>query len=503
MNIQADTDNWHLIVNRQSGLAMDVDARSADPGAPIIQWARNDALNQQFRFVSSGDDYYRIIARHSGLALDIYEHNLADGADVVQWEDLNGENQQFRLHDMGGGYVRLVNRLTNKALAPADGLSAQGTRLSQYAANGEPAQQWQLVPVEAIVDETPGSGECGSGTPYARVTGSGGNYRVNGNDVGSNYLNAINMAISSLPANRTSPQRVTVDADGSIGTGRIDLPSNIIFEVCGTMNVGNSANNGSVQAFGARNVSIPFLKMTGNPYFGMRFRDVHNLHLGQIDLRLSGGLGIRFDRDAPGGGAAPTSTNVRMDHIYVSGTNNHGVETWHVDGLTIGTVIARNTGYAGLLLNGSRNATIGLVDGEGTGTGTGYATLRFANRNGRVGSSYPTNIIVDRVISRGGARGLFCVSESGGAQIKQIDFANNGNNSVLIENCYNVAIDSGTVDGGGEFRLAARTEFANNRDIAIRNLTVRNTSVRESPCGENISWVNLSHSGTGSVNVCR
>src|SRR5690606_35733596 len=109
---------------------------------------------------------------------------------------------------------------------------------------------------------------------------------------------------------------------------------------------------------------------------------------------------------------APPSTNIRMDHIYVSGSDNHGVETWHVDGLQIGTIIARNTGGAGLLLNGTRNAMIGLVDGDGTGTGTGYATLRFANRNGRIGNSYPTNIIVDKVISRGGARGFFCVSES-------------------------------------------------------------------------------------------
>lgn len=484
-------------------MAIDINAGSTEPAAAAVQWTRNDAHNQQFRFVSSGDSYYRIVARHSGLALDIYEHNLADGADVVQWEDLNGHNQQFRLQDMGGGHVRLVNRLTGKALAPADNQTAQGTRLSQYTPNNEAVQQWRLVSVEPITPDMPPVGECGAGTPQARVTGSGGNYQVNGNNAGTNYLNAINMAISSLPANRTSPQRVTVYADGSIGTGRIDLPSNTIFEVCGTINVGNSPNNGSIQALGARNVSIPFLKMTGSPYFGLRFRDVHNLHLGQIDLRLSGGLGIRFDRDAPGGGAAPTSTNVRMDHIYVSGSGNHGVETWHVDGLVIGTVIARNTAYAGLLLNGSRNATIGLVDGEGTGAGTGYATLRFANRNGRVGNNYPTNIIVDRVISRGGARGLFCVSESGGARIKQIDFANNGNNSVLIENCYNVAIDGGTVNGGGEFRLAARADFANNRDITISNVTVSNTSVRESPCGENISWINLTHSGTGSVNVCR
>lgn len=69
---------------------------------------------------------------------------------------------------------------------------------------------------------------------------------------------------------------------------------------------------------------------------------------------------------------------------------------------------------------------------------------------------------------------------------------------VLIENCYNVNIRAGTVNGGGEVRLAARTEFANNRDISL-TLRVDNNSVRESPCGEN---TNFSITGNAQVNVC-
>lgn len=487
---------------------MDISSTSLEPAAPAIQWTRNNRVNQQFRFVDSGNNYYRIIARHSGLALDVYEHNIADGADIVQWEDLNGHNQQFQVHNMGNGQVRLVNRLSGKALAPADFLTAAGTRISQYAPSNAAIQQWQLIEIEAISTDTPAPvdpGSCGAGTPNATVTGSAGAYRVNGQAFNGTYLGAINAALNSLTAGRTTQQRVTVHASGSIGANQIALPSNTIFEVCGTLTADNVSNRGAIEALGVRNVSIPFLTLRGAPGFGLRFREVHNLHLGQIDLRLSSGsgIGIRFERDRPGGGHAPASTNVRMDHVYVSGTGSHGVETWHVDGLQIGTVIARNTGHAGLLLNGSRNAVIGLVDGESTGAGTGYATLRFANQNGMVGSNYPTNIMVDRVISRGGGRGIFCVSRSGGARIGTVDLASNGNNSVLIENCYNVTINGGTITGGGEFRLAARSEFPNNRDITVANLTVRNTGVRESPCGENTRWTNLNHSGSGSVNICR
>lgn len=336
-----------------------------------------------------------------------------------------------------------------------------------------------------------GGAACGGGNPEATVTGSPGNYQVNGNAAGSNYLNAILSAINNVGYG----QRVSVMASGSIGDNYIDLPSGITFEVCGTMDVGNRASRGAVQVIGKQDVSIPYMKMTGSPYFAMRFGDVSNLHLGQIDLRMSGGLGIRFERDLPG------SSNVTIDDVYVSGTGNHGVETWNIDGLEIGSVTARNVGYAGLLLNNTRNANIGLVDGDNVATDTGYATLRFANENGLVNGSYPANIYVDKVISRGGGRGIFCVSNSGGAVINSIDLANNGNNSILIENCHNVRINGGTINGGGEVRISARTEFPNTSDVTISNLSITGTSVRESPCGDNINWDNVSVSG-GSYNVC-
>ena len=100
--------------------------------------------------------------------------------------------------------------------------------------------------------------------------------------------------------------------------------------------------------------------------------------------------------------------------------------------MTINQVIARNVGESGLLLQNSQNVQVGLVDGDNVGAGTGYATLRFANRNGRnPNGNYNTNVYINQVKSRGGGRGVFCVSESGGAVITSVDLANNGNNAVL------------------------------------------------------------------------
>lgn len=481
-------------------MALDILDVSLEPGAALVQWEAAASANQQFRFLNSGDDYYRLTARHSGLVLDVYEFNENDGADIVQWEDLNGENQQFQVQDVGEGNYRLVSRLSGKALVPESDSQEPQTRITQATPSASPAQQWQLVEVGAVM-ETPdvpepgGDGECGTGNADAVITGGPGNYMLNGSPAGGNLHGAIVSALDSLPANRSQQASVSIRADGDLGSSYIDIPSNTVFESCGTINVGSSGR-GSIRATNVQNVSIPYLSMTGSPYFGLEFWGVNNLHLGQVELRFDGGLGIRFERDRP------ASSNVKMDYIYVSGTNNHGVETWNVDGLEIGTVVARDVAYAGLLLNNSRNATIGLVDGDNVATGTGYATLRFANTNGRLANgSYDTNIRVDRVVSRGGGRGVFCVSQSGGVEINTIDLASNGSNSILLENCYNVKINGGTINGGGELRLAARAEFPNNRDITISNVAVTNTDVREEPCGDNINWINLSVSG-GNRSIC-
>jgi len=334
--------------------------------------------------------------------------------------------------------------------------------------------------------------QCGSGSPHATVTGSSGAYTASKGSTsvysGSDYRAAIQAALDSV----SSGQRVAVIASGSIGANTITVASGKILEGCGTINVGNRSGRGAIESLGTTGAEIRYLTMTGNPYFGMRFYGTTNLVLGKITMNLSGGMGIRFERDYA------ANSNVKMDVITVSGAGSHAVETWNINGLTINSVIARNVGECGLLLQKTTNARVGLVDGNNVAAGTGYATLRFANENGKLNGAYSTNVIVNKVVSRGGGRGIFCVSASGGAQIDSIDLGSNGNNAILIENCYNVNIKSGTVNGGGEVRLAARTEFENNRDITI-TATVNNNSVRESPCGTN---TNFYISGNAAMNVC-
>lgn len=336
--------------------------------------------------------------------------------------------------------------------------------------------------------------QCGTESYDASVTGSDSTYTsLLGSETiytGSDYLTAIQTALDAI----TEGQRVTVIASGSIGTGTITLDSGKTLEGCGTIDTAESTSaKGAIQSLDSVGASIPYLTMTGSPYFGLQFYGTTDLSLGEINMELSGGMGIRFDRDEA------SNTNVTMGTITVSGASSHAVETWNIDGLVIGSVIASDVGECALLIQNSRNVNVGLVDGDNAGADTGYATLRFANANGLTeAGDYTTNVFIDKVVSRGGGRGIFCVSESGGAEIAEIDLADNGNNAILIENCYNVAILSGTVSGGGEVRVSARDEFENTSDISI-TATVSGTTVRESPCAENMVW---EISGDASQDIC-
>ena len=337
------------------------------------------------------------------------------------------------------------------------------------------------------------SAQCGSGAADATVTGDGGSYTANhgAEEVysGPDYFAAIQAALDSVG----SGERVAVMADGSIGENSLSIGSGITFEGCGTIDAGFANAKGAIQSIDTADVSIPYLSMTGNPYFGLHFGGTSNLVLGEINMNLSGGLGIRFEANEA------LNTNVKIGTVTVTGAGSHAVETWNIDGLELDAVIARDVGECGLLLQSTRNAHVGLVDGDNVAAGTGYATFRMANQNGREeNGGYGTNVYIDKVVSRGGGRGIFCVSESGGVEISEIDLAANENNAILIENCYNVAILGGTVLGGGEVRISARGEFENTRDISV-TARVDDTSVRESPCGDNITW-NIE--GNASLDVC-
>ncbi|CAM3847102.1 non-reducing end alpha-L-arabinofuranosidase family hydrolase [Kibdelosporangium persicum] len=162
-----DTSAWYVLINRNSGKALDVSGVSTADGAVIHQWSRHDGANQQWQFVDSGGGYYRLKSKNSGKVLDIDNWSTADGGKVLQWTDLNGTNQQFRLADSDSGYIRLINRNSGKAVEVTGASTADGAAVVQYSDWNGSNQQWQLI----RVDDTP-PGTCSLPSTY-RWTSTG------------------------------------------------------------------------------------------------------------------------------------------------------------------------------------------------------------------------------------------------------------------------------------------------------------------------------------------
>lgn len=162
-----DTHAWYVLVNRNSGKALDVSGASTADGARVAQWTRSDGANQQWQFVDSGDGFYRLKARHSDKVLDVAGASTADGASIQQWADHNGANQQFRLADSDAGHVRLINRTSGRAVEVQGASTADGGNVVQYTDWGGANQQWQMIKLSSGGG---GGGGCGSAPTLASGT---------------------------------------------------------------------------------------------------------------------------------------------------------------------------------------------------------------------------------------------------------------------------------------------------------------------------------------------
>src|SRR5258708_23409896 len=100
---------YYQIVNRNSGLVMDVSGGGTNAGAQVIQWTNHRGTNQQWALVPDGDNY-QIKNSNSGLVLDVFGGGTNTGATGIQWTNHNGLNQQWILVPDGGyGLIVKVN----------------------------------------------------------------------------------------------------------------------------------------------------------------------------------------------------------------------------------------------------------------------------------------------------------------------------------------------------------------------------------------------------------
>jgi hypothetical protein len=60
-----------------------------------VQQVDTGTTAQQWRVVDHGGDVISLVNRESGLAMDVWEHSTADGARISQWTYTGTPNQRF------------------------------------------------------------------------------------------------------------------------------------------------------------------------------------------------------------------------------------------------------------------------------------------------------------------------------------------------------------------------------------------------------------------------
>jgi Ricin-type beta-trefoil lectin domain-like len=154
-----------VLVNRNSGKALDDKGLAANDGAAVVQWARHGGNNQQWRFIDAGNGDDRLQNRTSGKVLDDANGSKTAGADLVQRSDANGSNQQFKVAESSGGYLRWLNRFSGMAVEVHGASTADGGKVVPYRDWGGANQQWQRVSAGSVDTAT-----CTAGRHPRRTT---------------------------------------------------------------------------------------------------------------------------------------------------------------------------------------------------------------------------------------------------------------------------------------------------------------------------------------------
>jgi len=305
---------------------------------------------------------------------------------------------------------------------------------------------------------------------------------------GENFTEAVQAAIDSLTDDRTTKEKVVVACSGTMGPHEwdgdvlaIDIPSYTIVDFRGTIHVEDEGEAlvRPIRALNAEEIEIPRFTAIGNFRSAVWFRSVSNVRFGHIDIRTpedsiidETGGGVRIDGFAEGRGADTVrSTDIQVDTAYIENTVGHAFETYAVDRLQVGEVVANNPNFCGVLLNDTTDTTVGAVVGKDVDVGGGYATFRVANG--------AHDVTCGQVVANGGARGVFGVSGCSDITIGEVNIRHTDAHGILIQDCQRFSVQGGVVKNcqGEAIRVDSRSSERHKpaEGVSVSNVRVVDT----------------------------
>ncbi|WP_328465430.1 phosphocholine-specific phospholipase C [Streptomyces sp. NBC_00448] len=136
----------HVLVNRNSGLAIDDPSASKAAGTALIQWPVDGGANQSWRFVPLPGGAYNLVNVSSGLGMNVAGGSRSPGAGIIQYPLQGSTNEQWTTAPVGDGYVTLTSVRSGLVLGVTGASTSQSATLQQQGNTGSASQQWLLSP---------------------------------------------------------------------------------------------------------------------------------------------------------------------------------------------------------------------------------------------------------------------------------------------------------------------------------------------------------------------
>lgn len=135
-----DGNRWK-IVNRQTGMVMEVFNGGMVDGSIIRSATDAGALSQRWNITRDKDGYYALFNANSGKTAEVADWSLANGAVVRQWGTADSILQHWFIESAGNGFYFIRNGNSNKYLTG----NTTSSNCTQYDGSGSYLQQWQFV----------------------------------------------------------------------------------------------------------------------------------------------------------------------------------------------------------------------------------------------------------------------------------------------------------------------------------------------------------------------
>lgn len=135
----------YRIVNRHSGLCLDVSGANTANGTNIQQWTSNGTAAQIWEVnFNAEDSTYVLTSTIHGKALDMDGFPMENGGNAHIWDNGNTANQRWYITFIDNGYTFLINKHSNKCLEVSGWSTTDGGNVQQWDYFAQANQQWKF-----------------------------------------------------------------------------------------------------------------------------------------------------------------------------------------------------------------------------------------------------------------------------------------------------------------------------------------------------------------------